>query len=675
MKGGKKLKKYPVLQEEASDCGVCCLLSIIRYYNGNANLEKLRIDSLTTNKGVSAYNLIECAKKNGFNAKGYKDKSLSNYKLPSIIHFQINKSLSHFVVLYEIKDGKYTVMDPAIGYKKLSEEEFMSKFTGYFIILEPLGVLPNMKNDNVVKKKITQQFTLNKKHLKKIIIYNLFYLILSVISSFYINIYKYKSYLIFLIVCFIFINILLYVITNIVYRKLLILVQKINYNLSNNFFEHIFKLPLKYLHLKDPGEIVKRTEEISVINELLVNSIISTILNLFLICGVVPLIIYFMYELLLPIILVFVLSFIFTLLILRPLKQKSNKAVDSTTDYNNYLIDTIYGLTSIKHTKSEEYIKDNLLNVLQKKNEENYNYNYFVKNYETVKDILLSLLRLIINLYLIKQIYAGNFTFESLIILDMLIEILINSLSNVLSFLTDLLFVKNLFSKANDFYNIPTLTTNNQILFQNGTITITNLKYNYYNNHPLINNFTTNILIGEKVIIKGESGCGKSTLCKIINREIDDYEGSIKINDIDIKDINYNSYRDNIIYSSQSEKIFTGTIQDNILMGRTISDDRLTEIIKICELKRILNKKTFGLDTFLYGGGEELSGGERQLIILARTLVNDFNILILDETLSEVNDMLEDKILENIFTYYKDKTIIYVSHKNKKNYFKRVINV
>ena len=108
---------------------------------------------------------------------------------------------------------------------------------------------------------------------------------------------------------------------------------------------------------------------------------------------------------------------------------------------------------------------------------------------------------------------------------------------------------------------------------------------------------------------------------------------------------------------------------------KEIEKERLDKIIETCELNRVLKKRVLGLDTMLFSGGEELSGGERQLIILARALTRNFNILILDETLSEVNDELEDKILKNIFKTYKDKTIIYVTHKNNKNYFSRVINV
>ena len=130
-----------------------------------------------------------------------------------------------------------------------------------------------------------------------------------------------------------------------------------------------------------------------------------------------------------------------------------------------------------------------------------------------------------------------------------------------------------------------------------------------------------------------------------------------------------------ISFISQDETIFPGTIKDNILLGLDVHHKTLNKIIKLCELDELINKKPFGLDTFLYGGGEELSGGEKQLIILARFLIRNKDILIIDEATSELNPIIEDKIIKNITNYYKDKTIIFVSHKNKEYLFKNIINL
>ena len=121
---------------------------------------------------------------------------------------------------------------------------------------------------------------------------------------------------------------------------------------------------------------------------------------------------------------------------------------------------------------------------------------------------------------------------------------------------------------------------------------------------------------------------------------------------------------------------FTNTFSVFTKNGWTaIYDEKFNKIVEICSLNRLIKSRPFKYDTYLYDGGKELSGGERNLIILARALVSDAKIYVLDETLAELNDSVENNVLNALFNNYKDKTIIYVSHKNKKNYFKRVIYV
>ncbi len=669
------MKKIIVYQEETSDCGAACLLSIIRYYNGDANLETLRMDSNTTNKGVSAYDLIKCAQKNGFNAIGYKDINISKYKLPCILHIKINQSLTHFVVLYEINNKTYSIMDPAKGLIKLAKNELLEKFTGNLIVLDPLGDLPKKKNKNIIKKELINQIKSFKSKIIKILLLETVFIILSLTSSFYIKIYNYPKYIIILSILFIFISIFTESISYLINKKIYNLENKINFNLADYFFNHILKLPLKYLHLKDPGEIVKRANEISIINEILINLIISTILEGLIILSILPIIFNLSLEVTIIILITNLLITIMSMFNVKKLNRESKLAIDTSTEYNNILIDGIYGLTSIKHSCSELYLKNKLSVNLKDKLLKEKKYSLSLKKYNTLKLSILSLSRILINLYLVNKIYQQKFTFEEFLIIITLIEIILSSSSNIVESFMELSFIKNLFNKANDFYNIPLSNIVSNKNFRNGDIKFKNINYNYISNYPLIKNFTTTIKQGEKVIIKGESGTGKSTLCKLLYREINEFSGKISIGNLNIKTIDSIDYQNNVVYSSQVEKIFSASIKENILLGNEIEKERLDKIIETCELNRVLKKRVLGLDTMLFSGGEELSGGERQLIILARALTRNFNILILDETLSEVNDELEDKILKNIFKTYKDKTIIYVTHKNNKNYFSRVINV
>lgn len=670
------VKKTVVYQEEISDCGVSCLLSIIRYYNGDANLETLRMDSNTTNKGVTAYDLIECAKKYGFNASGYKDYDISKYKLPCILHIKINQSLSHFVVLYEIRKTTFVIMDPAKGLIKVNKDLYKDKLTGNIIVLEPRqSSLPKKKNKNILKKEIIAKLKKYHHNFIKIILLEILFIILSILSSFYIKIYNYKEYITTLSIAFAFISIFIEGISYLVFKNTINLENHINSNLSDYFFNHILKLPLKYLHLKDPGEIVKRANEVEAINEVVINSLLSIIINVLIVLSILPFLIIMENKVLSIIFIQVLVIVILSSLTIKKLRMKSKDTIEASTEYNNILIDGIYGLTSLKHAKGEEYFKKKTQNNLKDKLIKEKNYSLYLKKYETIKSSILACARVLINIYLVSKIYNNTFSFEELIIIDAFIEIIINSSSNIISSIMELVFVKNLFIKANDFYNIEYKEISNKQKFINGDIEFKKINYTYHSNYPIIKNFTTTIKRGEKVIIKGESGKGKSTLCKILYREIEDYKGNIFISGKNIKEIDTSEYTQNIIYSSQTERIINGSIKENILLGKEISEEKLCKILELCKINRITNKRTFGINTILFSGGEELSGGERQLIFLARAIANNFNILILDETLSEVNDEVEDEILKDIFNYYKNETIIYVTHKNNKNYFKRIINV
>ena len=154
----------------------------------------------------------------------------------------------------------------------------------------------------------------------------------------------------------------------------------------------------------------------------------------------------------------------------------------------------------------------------------------------------------------------------------------------------------------------------------------------------------------------GHSGCGKSTLLKLIKQYYT--TDSIYIDDKKINKINMN---DNVTYISQDEYLFTDTLYNNITMYNDYKKEEIDKIIDICELKPIFND--LGLDMLIEENGFNLSGGEAQRIVLARALLHIKDYLLIDEGLSEVDINLERRILKKIFKEYKDKTIIYVSHR------------
>jgi ABC-type bacteriocin/lantibiotic exporter with double-glycine peptidase domain len=239
--------------------------------------------------------------------------------------------------------------------------------------------------------------------------------------------------------------------------------------------------------------------------------------------------------------------------------------------------------------------------------------------------------------------------------------------------LPEIYFIKLSIIKTTEFYQATEEEITKQN-FVNGDINFKNISYSYNNIDDILKNINFTIKEKEHIHLIGSSGTGKSTVCKLLTKEIDNYKGNILINNINIKNYNSNTIHSKIIYISQREKLFSDTIYNNIVLNNKISNKELKKIIDITNLDKITRNKELKLDTYLFDGGYNLSGGERQRIVLARALVQKPKILILDESLSELDEQSELSILKKLDKYYKDTTIIYISH-SKTRYFNKTIKI
>ena len=178
------------------------------------------------------------------------------------------------------------------------------------------------------------------------------------------------------------------------------------------------------------------------------------------------------------------------------------------------------------------------------------------------------------------------------------------------------------------------------------------------------------------MVILGSSGSGKSTIFKLLLKYYSIDRGNIYIDDVDVNDFSILNLRENIACISQNEFIYTDTIKNNITMNKVVSDDELKKVKKIVHLDDFVDKMFLGYDTKLEENGVNLSGGQRQRIILARMLLQNKKIMLIDEGLNQVDINLERKILEGIFENYCDMTIIVISHRRENlDLFEKIVNL
>ena len=182
---------------------------------------------------------------------------------------------------------------------------------------------------------------------------------------------------------------------------------------------------------------------------------------------------------------------------------------------------------------------------------------------------------------------------------------------------------------------------------------------------------------GQTVAIIGSTGSGKSTLAKLIPRFFDVTNGKITLDGVDIRDISIETLRSQIGYVPQTGILFSGDINSNISYGAPgIDEAGIKEAAQIAQATEFIEDKPDKFESAIAQGGTNVSGGQRQRIILARGLLKNSKIIMIDEGLSQIDIKLERIILENLFWTYQDKTFIVVSHReNNTDLYDKVIRL
>ena len=201
---------------------------------------------------------------------------------------------------------------------------------------------------------------------------------------------------------------------------------------------------------------------------------------------------------------------------------------------------------------------------------------------------------------------------------------------------------------------------------KNFNINIRDLSFSYKQDKSFVlKNLNLQINKGQCIGIVGESGSGKSTLVDIILGLFLPTEGGVYLNDKSIF-LNLNEWRKNIGYVPQQSILIDDTIKKNIAFGVADEDidiNKILNCLKEVQLSKFVNNLDFGLDTFVGEKGIKISGGQRQRIAIARALYNNPNILIFDEATSSLDKKTEEKIMESIYKFKKNRTLVIVSHR------------
>jgi ATP-binding cassette subfamily C protein LapB len=198
-----------------------------------------------------------------------------------------------------------------------------------------------------------------------------------------------------------------------------------------------------------------------------------------------------------------------------------------------------------------------------------------------------------------------------------------------------------------------------------GAVTLTNASLTYPGQkEATLKNVNLRINAGEKVAVVGKIGSGKTSLLRLVSGLFDPSEGSIKIDNSDISHMHPDDLRQHVGVVLQFPLLFSGTLKENLLLGNPdATDDDIIKACKIAGVDKIASELPDGFDTVMLEGGQQLSGGQRQAICIARAFIGDPKIIIMDEPSSAMDSGSEQQLLQDLIVAVKDKTFILITHR------------
>jgi ATP-binding cassette subfamily C protein LapB len=353
----------------------------------------------------------------------------------------------------------------------------------------------------------------------------------------------------------------------------------------------------------------------------------------------------------------------------KPLQGLVDDVVTKSNKKHGVLVETVGGLEVIKglaaestmQRKWEHYVGEGAKISLQSK--------VLSSLISTISIFIQQLLVVGIIIVGVYEITNNNLTLGGLVACSILGGRIMAPLSQLVGLLTRYQQAKKALNGLNKLMSLPVERSTKKRYLQlpmiRGEIEFKNVSFKYpRQENKALDNVSFKISAGEHVGILGRVGSGKSTIQKLILGLFQPNEGTVYIDGVDISQLDTIDIRKNIGYVPQENILFTGTVRENILMGKPTAKD--PEVIRAAQLsgaERFIKEHPHGYHWQIAERGEGLSGGQRQSIAISRALIGNAPILLFDEPTSSIDDTSEQELISNLLEFTKDKTFILVTHR------------
>ncbi|WP_145515980.1 peptidase domain-containing ABC transporter [Yersinia aleksiciae] len=663
-----------VMQTEATECGLACMAMIASYHGLNIDLQALRKHYQVSLKGMTLRDLIVLADRLSLGARPVRADldAVRQLKTPCILHWSFN----HFVVLKKFSRHGAIIHDPAKGERRITLTQLSQHFTGV-----ALEIWPNPHFQRRTEKQVIRLLDMfkNVSGLPRAIAHvlvlsfciELLTMAAPMAAQFTIDMALQSGDidLVSLIVWG--------MIALLLFRALLSLVRSwtvmsVKYSLgiqwSAGLFSHLIRLPVSYFEKRHVGDVTSRFNSLSVVQDAFTAEMVASLLDIVMVIGLIFLM--WIYNGYLAAAVISISCFYVALqLFLFPAYRSANlEAIAHEAKQHSHFLETVRGITCVKIFDLSERRRSDWLNlVIDEANAKIYLFKIDLAT-QTMGLLLIGLSFAMILWLGARLIDDGTMTtgmlFAFLIYSDMYITRTLRVVDSIIKLrlidmhserLSEVALATPEPDEGEADCVIPSSVA--------GSIEVKELCYRYGDGEPAIfENVSLSIKAGESLAIIGPSGCGKSTLLKTMGGLAPQERGAILLDGVDVRRLGLSVYRKHIAYVLQEDRLFAGSLLDNISSFDIHPDTEwVFECARLSSIHSEIEAMPMKYETRVGDMGSALSGGQRQRISLARALYKRPRILFLDEATSDLDIDNEARINDAIRAL--KITRIFVAHR------------
>jgi ATP-binding cassette, subfamily B, bacterial HlyB/CyaB len=670
-------KRYPFFaQQSSSDCGAACLVMVSRYWGKNFSINRVRDIANVDRNGASLRGLSAAAESIGFNTRPVKASldQLAKQKLPAIIHWEGK----HYIVVYEITNKHVIVADPVIGQRSLTHREFQADWTGYALLLQPTVFL---KNTEEATTPFWQFFDLIKPHglvMLEVFIASLFIQIFGLITPLFTQfildrVVVQRSELTLTAVGFglLIFNLFRVAITGLRQYLLDHTANKLDVALIVGFIRHTLQLPLSFFETRYVGDIISRVQENRKIQRFLSGEALSILLDLLTIFIYIGLMFWYSWQMALLSLVIVPPFFILALISTPFLKKISREIFSAYNQESSYLIEAISGVRTIKSTAVEQTVRWHWEELLYKAIKTDFTGKVISNRLQICSNAIQAVATTAMLWFGAHLVIQNQLTIGQLVAFNMLLGTIITPFQRLAVLWNQFQEVVIAMERINDVLDTEAeenlqQQSRKKLSKIKGEIRFENVTFRY---HPesdtnVIENLSFHIKPGQMAALVGRSGSGKTTISKLALGLYTPTDGKILVDGCDITSISLNSLRQQVGVVDQDTFLFGSTIRENISLSH--SEATFEEIITAATLAgadEFIQKLPMGYETQIGEGGGLLSGGQRQRIAIARALLGNPQLLILDEATSHLDTESERIIQKNFNQILKGRSTLVIAHR------------